>query len=79
MITTLLHRGDCVGTWRIGKYQDCEIIECTHCTATYTATPDNRLDAIESNQIGNYLRTLTIEGMKYLDNNRKFQSRILDK
>lgn len=59
------HERECPGMWRLtgGLTPIADRrIQCDTCRATYAATPDNRLAAIDENIAGIYLRQLTREG-----------------
>ena len=57
------HRNDdCIGNWRLLGIGEERTIQCDGCAATYTATPENRLSAIDENYAGIYLRRLASEG-----------------
>jgi hypothetical protein len=55
--------GECTGNWRLVGASEARVIICDVCQAEYTATPENRLAAIDENYAGIYLRRLTSEGM----------------
>ena len=65
------HRNDCTGNWRLLGLGDDRTIQCDCCSATYPATPENRLAAIDENYAGIYLRRLSSEGAAYLSTGRK--------
>jgi hypothetical protein len=62
--------GECTGNWRLVGAGDNRSIRCDRCDATYTATPENRLAAIDENYAGIYLRRLTAEGASQIDTDR---------
>lgn len=57
----------CTGNWRLVGTGETRQIRCDRCGAQVTATPENRLAAIDENYAGIYLRRLTAEGMQYLE------------
>ena len=61
------HKTDeCTGNWRLTGASESRTIVCEGCAAEYTATPENRLAAIDENYAGIYLRRLTAEGIPHL-------------
>jgi hypothetical protein len=60
------NHGDCTGNWRLVGASEARVIVCDICQAEYTASPENRLAAIDENYAGIYLRRLTAEGMANL-------------
>lgn len=61
---------DCTGNWRLVGSGDTRQIRCDRCASQFSATPENRLAAIDENYAGIYLRRLTAEGITYLDSER---------
>jgi hypothetical protein len=57
---------DCTGNWRLLGVGEDRTIQCDGCTATYAATPEHRLAAIDENYAGIYLRRLASEGAAHL-------------
>lgn len=57
---------DCTGNWRLIGTSEQRRIRCDGCGIEHDATPENRLDAIDENYAGIYLRRLTAEGAVYL-------------
>lgn len=57
---------DCTGNWRLIGVGESRQIRCDRCAALFSATPENRLAAIDENYAGIYLRRLTAEGITYL-------------
>ena len=55
--------GRCTGNWRLTGAGQNRRITCEKCRASYPATPENRLAAIDENYAGIYLRRLTAEGL----------------
>lgn len=55
--------GRCTGNWRLMGTGRKRRIECEECGASFNATPENRLAAIDENYAGIYLRRLTAEGL----------------
>lgn len=55
--------GRCTGNWRLVGYGQDREIACEKCGASYRASPENRLAAIDENYAGIYLRRLTAEGL----------------
>ena len=55
--------GDCIGNWRLVGTGEQRSIRCDHCESEFTASPENRLAAIDENYAGIYLRRLTAEGI----------------
>ncbi|HSH45922.1 MAG TPA: hypothetical protein VK966_08705 [Longimicrobiales bacterium] len=55
--------GQCTGNWRLVGTGRRRKISCERCDAAFTATPENRLAAIDENYAGIYLRRLTAEGV----------------
>lgn len=53
----------CTGNWRLVGVGSNRRICCQKCLRIHTATPENRLAAIDENYAGIYLRRLTAEGM----------------
>lgn len=65
---TLAHAdADCTGNWRLIGTGDSRQIRCDRCASQFSATPENRLAAIDENYAGIYLRRLTAEGMTHLE------------
>jgi hypothetical protein len=62
----LEHRRECTGNWRLVGTGEERCIRCDQCEVRYTATPENRLAAIDENYAGIYLRRLTAEGVAQL-------------
>ena len=58
---------ECVGNWRLTGTGSLRVISCEQCHAEFTATPENRLAAIDENYAGIYLRRLTAEGSAALE------------
>jgi hypothetical protein len=58
---------DCTGNWRLIGTGDSRQIRCDRCASQFSATPENRLAAIDENYAGIYLRRLTAEGMTHLE------------
>ena len=54
---------ECTGNWRLVGPAEERLIRCDRCGAEVSATPENRLAAIDENYAGIYLRRLTAEGM----------------
>jgi hypothetical protein len=57
---------ECTGNWRLIGTGDNRQIRCDRCASQCSATPENRLAAIDENYAGIYLRRLTAEGMTHL-------------
>ena len=55
--------GRCTGNWRLVGTGQNRQISCEKCGASYQASPENRLAAIDENYAGIYLRRLTAEGL----------------
>lgn len=55
--------GRCTGNWRLVGTGAGRRIACERCHAGFSATPENRLSAIDENYAGIYLRRLTAEGL----------------
>jgi hypothetical protein len=55
--------GRCTGNWRLVGTGAGRRIACERCHAGCSATPENRLSAIDENYAGIYLRRLTAEGL----------------
>ena len=66
--------GECTGNWRLVGASDTRVITCERCGTQFSATPENRLAAIDENYAGIYLRRLTAEGVTYLGANRDLGS-----
>jgi hypothetical protein len=67
MMDVLAHiNEECTGNWRLVGTGESRQIRCDRCAAQVTATPENRLAAIDENYAGIYLRRLTAEGMTHL-------------
>ena len=62
--------GYCTGNWRLVGTGDQRSIRCDRCDASYKATPEHRLAAIDENYAGIYLRRLTSEGAALRDSER---------
>lgn len=60
-------RGNCTGSWRLVGSGSARRIECDRCRAAYRPTPESRLEAIDENYAGIYLRRLTAEGLAQRD------------
>jgi hypothetical protein len=59
----LEHKSDeCTGYWRLLGEQNKRTIKCDKCHAEAPATHESRLEAIDENYAGVYLRRLTAEG-----------------
>ena len=64
----LAHKeAECTGNWRLIGTGENRQIRCDRCGSQSSATPENRLAAIDENYAGIYLRRLTAEGMTYLE------------
>ena len=64
----LEHRdGRCTGNWRLVGAGSGRRISCERCEASFSATPENRLSAIDENYAGIYLRRLTAEGLTQME------------
>ena len=62
------HRdGHCTGNWRLLGTGTGRKISCERCHASFDATPENRLSAIDENYAGIYLRRLTAEGLTQME------------
>ncbi|HEX6559802.1 MAG TPA: hypothetical protein VF021_10080 [Longimicrobiales bacterium] len=61
---------DCTGNWRLIGSGETRQIRCDRCASQFSATPENRLAAIDENYAGIYLRRLTAEGITHLDSER---------
>ncbi len=71
-MVVLEHRSeDCTGNWRLVGTGDDRCIRCDRCDTRYSATPENRLAAIDENYAGIYLRRLTAEGTTQLGADRR--------
>jgi hypothetical protein len=71
-MVVLEHRfGECIGNWRLVGTGDDRNIRCDRCDMHYSATPENRLAAIDENYAGIYLRRLTAEGMAQIETERR--------
>ena len=57
----------CTGNWRLVGSGSSRRISCERCNAAFTATPENRLAAIDENYAGIYLRRLTAEGLAQME------------
>ena len=55
--------GRCTGNWRLVGTGAGRKISCERCEASFSATPEHRLAAIDENYAGIYLRRLTAEGL----------------
>lgn len=67
----LEHRyAECTGNWRLVGTGEERCIRCDRCDAHFSATPENRLAAIDENYAGIYLRRLTAEGLAQLESER---------
>lgn len=59
-------KGKCTGNWRlVGSGKD-PAVQCDECSARHDASPENRLEAIDENYAGIYLRRLTAEGIQQM-------------
>jgi hypothetical protein len=58
---------ECTGNWRLIGSGNSRLIRCERCDASFPASPENRLAAIDENYAGIYLRRLTAEGVSYLE------------
>lgn len=65
---------DCTGNWRLVGSSEARTIVCEVCHAEFTATPENRLAAIDENYAGIYLRRLTAEGIAHRASNHDLGS-----
>ena len=63
--------GECTGNWRLIGTGETRSIRCDRCDAQFTASPENRLAAIDENYAGIYLRRLTSEGASQIDSDRR--------
>ena len=64
----LEHRdGRCTGNWRLVGTGGARKISCERCRASFRASPENRLAAIDENYAGIYLRRLTAEGVTQME------------
>jgi hypothetical protein len=60
-------QGSCTGNWRLVGSGSARRIECDRCRARHEPTPETRLQAIDENYAGIYLRRLTAEGVAQRD------------